>query len=364
MAGIYVHVPFCHAKCAYCDFYSVAAVRHADAYVDAVIREYAMRHHELGDCKVSTLYFGGGTPSVLTAEQIRRLSDTLINPGIEEFTIEVNPEDVSEANAAAWRKAGINRVSMGVQSLVDAELRIINRRHTAADALKAVSILGEAGFSNISLDLIYGLPGQTAESFMKSVDGCVSSGITHLSAYILSYEPKTLLMRKLERGEVEEASGETIEEMYGLLCAYMSDAGYEHYEISNFALPGMRSRHNSAYWDLTPYLGLGPAAHSLGADGVRRYHEPDIKSYLIYPELVTVDAESDNERMNDLIMISLRRPEGLYLSALPVNKTEEVLEAAGAHLDNGNLIMADGCLRIPESRWLRTDSVVRDLLFC
>lgn len=363
MAGIYVHVPFCRAKCAYCDFYSVARPGLAEACVDAVIREFRARWSELGGQPVRTLYLGGGTPSVLGAGLFARLAGELPRAEVEEFTIEVNPEDVVPEKIDAWLQAGVNRVSMGIQSLEDTELRAINRRHSAAQALQAVELLKEKGIANISLDLIYGLPGQTADSFRRSLEGCISVGATHLSAYILSYEPGTLLTRRLEKGDIAQAPEELIEEMYGILCDRTAAAGFRHYEISNFARPGFESRHNSSYWDLTPYLGLGPAAHSLGADGVRRFHEPDIRAYLAAPENVVAEQESEEERLDDLIMISLRRAAGLDLTMIPDGRRAELMKAAAPFLESGELRMEDHFLRVPERHWLTTDAIVRDLMF-
>ncbi len=363
MAGIYVHVPFCHSKCAYCDFYSVARPEMAEAYVDAVIHEFRLRRRELGDGAVRTLYFGGGTPSILEADLFSRLAGELRRAEVEEFTIEVNPEDVVPAKVDAWLRAGVNRVSMGIQSLEDTELRAINRRHSAARALEAVELLKEKSIANISLDLIYGLPGQTADSFRRSLEGCISAGATHISAYILSYEPGTLLTRRLERGDIAQAPEELIKEMYGILCTETATAGFRHYEISNFARPGFESRHNSSYWDLTPYLGLGPAAHSLGADGIRRFHEPDIRAYLAAPESVVAERETEEERLDDLIMISLRRAAGLDLEMIPSARLDTLLKAAAPFLESGELIRDGRFLRVPERHWLTTDAIVRDLMF-
>ncbi|MDE6121249.1 MAG: coproporphyrinogen III oxidase family protein, partial [Muribaculaceae bacterium] len=191
MAGIYVHVPFCHAKCAYCDFYSLADTRRPGAFVEAVEREFQRRAGELGDSPVRTIYFGGGTPSILPGELFARLASFFPVAEAEEFTIEVNPEDVSPAAVGMWRNAGVNRVSIGIQSLVDTELRAVRRRHSAREAVRAIAMLRQGGISNISGDLIYGLPGQTPLSFKFSLDRLLETGISHLSAYNLGIEPGT-----------------------------------------------------------------------------------------------------------------------------------------------------------------------------
>lgn len=362
MAGIYVHVPFCHSKCFYCDFYSLASTARVDAYADALAREWAARKGEFGGESVTTLYFGGGTPSILRPDVFSRLAALFPLQKVDEFTIEVNPEDVSEAAAEAWLKAGVNRVSMGVQSLDDAELRAVGRRHTAAQALEAVRTLRRAGIGNISGDLIYGLPGQTVESWRESLRTLLGSGITHLSAYCLSFEQGTRLYRMREKGEVAEQDDEVIERMYGVLCDQARRAGMNHYEISNFARPGMESRHNSSYWTGAPYLGLGPGAHSLGADGVRRFVPSNLNRWLADPENAAErDEETATDRINDRILISLRTARGLDLSALETDAAAHIAQAARPHVLSGNLVETGTHLVVPESRWLLCDSVIRDL---
>lgn len=363
MAGIYVHIPFCHAKCAYCDFYSLGSRRRADDFVAAAVREVPARLGEIAGQPVDTVYFGGGTPSSLSERQLAAILEVMPLADARELTIEVNPEDVTAANAEAWRSLGFNRVSMGVQSLCDAELRAVGRRHSAAGAVGDVETLRQAGFSNISLDLIYGLPGQSLDSWERSLDGVLALHPEHLSAYLLSYEPGTPLTRRLDRGLVQEASDELVQEMYNLLCRKTAAAGMEHYEISNFDRPGYRSRHNSAYWDLTPYLGIGPGAHSLGADGIRRFHHPDLEAYLADPADVEAEEESHAERLDDLIIITLRTRGGLDLDLLAPSDRSALLENARPALDAGLLTLTDDRLAIPEHHWLRADALIRPLLF-
>ncbi len=363
MAGIYVHVPFCTVKCAYCDFYSVARPDMAERYLDAVGCEYDARRHELGEESVETLYFGGGTPSLLSPEQFGRLASYFDKSRVGEFTIEVNPDDVTAERVDAWIDAGVDRISIGVQSLCDEELRIVGRRHDARQALEAIALLREKGIGNISGDLIYGLPGQTLDSFRRSLDGLFEAGITHLSAYCLSYEEGTLLWRRLQEGRVVPADDELIINMYGALCDKARAAGFEHYEISNFALPSRRSRHNSSYWRGVPYLGLGPGAHSLGYDGIRRYVPSDIRAYINDPEHAAVaDIEDDTDRANDRIMVSLRTVEGLDLSSFDASQRHEIVSAATSWIESGDLMPTDTGYAIREKSWLVSDAIIRDLL--
>ena len=284
MAGVYVHIPFCASRCSYCDFFSTLKLpQTGEAYVEAVVAEARLRCAELRGEAVRTLYMGGGTPSQLPLPLLERLlaglGEVIDLGSVEEFTVEANPDDVTPQWSAAVKALGVNRVSMGVQSFEDPILRAIGRRHTARQAVEAVNALRQAGIDNISIDLIYGLPGQTVASWARSVEEAIALEPQHISAYGLTYEEGTRLWRQRESGEVVEVPEEQCLEMYRTLVEMLAAAGYEHYEISNFALPGYHSRHNSSYWDETPYLGLGSAAHSY--DGaVRRYNPADLQEYI------------------------------------------------------------------------------------
>lgn len=368
MAGVYVHIPFCHVKCAYCDFYSLADSRRMAAFAEAIGREWHARCSELGAEAPATIYFGGGTPSYLPADMFAALAALFPKENLVEFTVEANPEDVRPELVEAWLRAGVNRVSIGVQSLVDDELKAVARRHSAREALDAIACLRRCGVENVSADLIYGLPGQTIDTWRRSVEGLLATGISHLSAYCLSFEPGTRLYAWLQQGRVSEAPEELVEEMFTLLCSEAAEAGMEHYEISNFALPDRWSRHNSAYWDGTPYLGLGPGAHSLGADGIRRYVPSDLRAYIEAPETAAViDEENEEDRVNDLLLMRLRTSRGLSTSILPDKYRNGILARARKWLRSGHLVAdapntADApTLRIPEARWLTSDAVIRDL---
>lgn len=363
MAGIYIHVPFCHAKCAYCDFYSIARRELVPQYVESVVEEYGERRCELGGEAVETLYFGGGTPSILPPEALAEIVKVLPVNDLKEFTLEANPEDVRPTVLEAWRAVGVDRVSIGVQSLDDSELRAVGRRHTAAEALEAIANIKRAGIDNISGDLIFGLPGQSLDSFRRSLNELIATGITHLSAYCLSYEEGTTLWRKRQAGRLTPTDDDTLAAMYEELCRVADGAGFEHYEISNFALPGHRSRHNSSYWNSTPYLGLGPGAHSFGADGLRRYNTPDLRRWLANrADALTIEEESSTERANDVIMTGLRTAEGLDTERLEPRFASAVIDAAQADIAGGRLIADGRRLRIPESYFLVSDDIIRRLI--
>ena len=280
MAGLYIHIPYCHSKCHYCDFYSGSGLGEQDNYIHAIEKEYQLRKHEIIE-PYRTIYIGGGTPSSLDSDNLLRLlrfCKTEVADTPEEFTIEVNPENVTPHLIKLLKDNGVNRVSMGIQSLVDDELKAVGRNHTPECALKGAALIAD-GFSNFSYDLIFGLPGQTLESLNYSLEKLLELRPPHISIYLLSYEPGTRLYARLVSGKIRETDEATVTRMYSLICESLRYAGYDHYEISNFALPGHESRHNSSYWASVPYLGLGASAHSFDGS-VRRYNPSNLKEYI------------------------------------------------------------------------------------
>ncbi len=376
MAGIYVHIPFCASRCSYCDFFST--LRLADVgydYVEAVIAEARLRMDELHGEPVKTLYLGGGTPSQLPIPLLERLvrglRDTFGLSGLEEFTVEANPDDVTPEWCAALLPLGVNRVSMGVQTFEDDILRFIGRRHTARHAVEAVSRLRDVGINNISIDLIFGLPGQTVASWTDSVRHTIALKPQHISAYGLTYEEGTRLWRQRERGEVREVPEEQCLEMYRILVDELRSSGYEHYEISNFALPGYHARHNSSYWDSTPYLGLGAAAHSY--DGrVRRYNPHDLQQYIDAVMAGSVACEQEElsqwERYDECVMLGLRTARGVDADRLRTEFGDEAwrhfVNEASRHIECGHLHVVDGDRYVlTRDGIMLSDTVIRDLMW-
>lgn len=360
MAGLYIHIPFCHSKCIYCDFYSTPKLDKLDALLEALVREYDIRKDEITEA-FRTVYIGGGTPSIVPPDRLAALCSALPVESAEEFTIEANPEDIRADIIKAWRETGINRVSMGVQSFDDEELLTIRRRHNGADAMRAIETLLDGGISNISCDLIYGLPGQSIISWERSLDKMLSYGLPHLSAYCLSYEAGTALHARMTAGKITPTDDEILEQMYLMLCDKTSANGYEHYEISNFAKEGMRSQHNSSYWTSTPYIGLGPGAHSF--DGtVRRYNPTDLNAYIKTADITIADDETDDERFNDLLITSLRTADGLRLDSLDDMRRNYLLKASERYINDGIMIADNLRMRIEERSWFRSDAILRDLI--
>lgn len=360
MAGLYIHVPFCHSKCAYCDFYSMPATDLADSYIDAVISEYRSRRDEISE-PFTTVYIGGGTPSILSPTQIQRLVTVLPVNGAVEFTIEANPEDINPEIIEVWHTLGINRVSMGVQSLCDDELKAIGRRHNAAEAVNAIKCILDSPIRQLSCDLIYGLPGQTLQSWLKSLSTLLKFNLPHLSAYCLSYEPGTALSARVMAGKLKPTDDDTLRDMYDTLCCLTADAGYEHYEISNFARPGKRAVHNSSYWRSVPYLGLGPGAHSF--DGLNRRINPSrLRDYIAGRALTEIEDENDDERFNDVLITALRTSDGLDLSTIGESRARRLMTDASRFINAGLMTISSRRLRITEAAWFTSDSIMTDLL--
>ena len=388
---IYVHIPFCRSFCTYCDFYSEVAAKCRGAeetsrqeelfgqFADALVAEVRMRGQEITDEK-NTLYIGGGTPSVLPLYVFERLLEALRDVGhggpYDEFTVEVNPEDIvdrGEDYVRALIAMGVNRISMGVQSFDDGILKFMNRRHSADLARKAYAILENAGVRNISIDLIFGLPqlsdGQWRDTLTSALRISPSGRPPHhISAYQLSVEPGSMLARMVEKGRFEEASDELCERQYSMLCKVLSDAGYHHYEISNFARPGYEALHNSAYWRHIPYVGLGPGAHSFGcirsslaSTLCRQWNRPDLRAYIADPASVQEYEILDDEKLIlEKIMLALRTSEGIDEAFLEEHCDREALARA---VEGGALVCAgNGRIRIPESRFFVSDGIIADIV--
>ena len=335
VSGIYIHIPFCASRCIYCDFYSTTLRNKAPQYVEALIREMDERKSFL-HTPVRTIYFGGGTPSQLGPTHITTLLHALSSrfdlSHCEEITLEANPEDfldgtwplpspsrpslAAPSSPYAGGLEGVSRLSLGVQSLVDSELRLLHRRHNAAHVREAVRLIRDAGITNLSLDLIYGLPTQTLASCGYSIDEVLKLRPQHISAYNLSVEPSTRLHTLVQKGELTPCDDETCLQMAALLSTKLKAAGFEQYEISNYALPGYHSRHNSSYWEPTPYLGLGPGAHSYDGHNRRSWNAPDITSYLKGIRVEESETLSDLDLYNERVMLGLRTAQGLDFNIL------------------------------------------------
>lgn len=313
MAGIYIHVPFCRAKCVYCNFFSVATRKFQKEFTDALVQEIRSCESYYKEQEIQTLYFGGGTPSMLDKPYFKLVMDAIRSNFVlnndAEVTLEANPDDIDEANLVFWKLMGINRLSIGVQSFVESDLTYLGRNHSAESAFDAVKLAKQLGFNNLSIDLIYGIPGQTRESLQHNLQASVALDVAHISAYALTVEPKTALdfqIRKKKRPEVDE---EQAYQHFKMARTILTMYGFEQYEISNFAKAGSYSKHNTAYWQGIPYVGFGPSAHSF--DGSSRFwNVASLTKYLAALESGNFEKErevlSQRDQYNEYVMTGLR----------------------------------------------------------
>ena len=331
MASIYFHIPFCKQKCSYCDFYSQIAPQYIDSYIDAMIAELYLRKDYLPtNEKISSIYFGGGTPSLLSGKQFEKIFDAVnqvfITDKNAEITFEANPDDLSEIFFKEIENLPFNRLSIGIQSFNDKFLRKINRRHTAQQAVESIQRAKEHNFTNISIDLIFGLPNQTFSEWKADVKKILSLDIQHISAYCLTYEEGTQLFESRSAGQILETSEDILNKMYLFLIQSAEKQGFEHYEISNFAKNGFRAKHNSSYWNYGKYLGIGAAAHSFDGEN-RRWNIPSIEKYIaaIASNKPFFEQEilSRKDKYNEYIMLSLRTAEGVDYEFIRKNFQEE-----------------------------------------
>lgn len=372
MSGIYIHIPFCKSRCAYCDFYSTTRPQLIGQYTDALIAEMELRKEKIYASTINTIYIGGGTPSQMAVENLRRIYDGLSRnfdlSSVEESTIECNPDDLSDSFLSGISTLPVNRISMGIQTFNDNTLRLINRRHTSSEAIEAVERCRKHGFRNISIDLIYGLPGQTIQSFRNDVSTALSLGVTHISAYCLSYEDGTRLTAMLRKGEISQVPEEECSEMFNLLCSMLKEAGYEHYEISNFCKPGYHSRHNSSYWDGTPYLGLGAAAHSFDGN-CRSWNISDIDKYIIGVRdgapLYEKEILSETEKRNEMVMLALRTSKGLDTEKMSGQFGQETaqkcIKSATPYIESGVMKFDGRTLKFSETGIFVSDDAISSL---
>ena len=371
MAGIYVHIPFCRKACHYCNFHFSTNVSALPEMTAAIIAEAALRKDYLQET-VNTIYFGGGTPSLLEAADLRRIIDALrsdLNVAANaEITLEANPDDITVDRLADWRDLGINRLSIGVQSFFDEDLRWMNRAHNAGQAAAALAKAREYGFSNITIDLIYGVPGLTDERWAANVAKAVSSGVTHLSCYALTVEPKTALEKMIALHKMEDVDPDQQARQFQLLCTWLDEAGFEHYELSNFAKPGFRSRHNSSYWQGKAYLGLGPSAHSFHGES-RQWNIANNALYLqsIKEGLVPFEKEilTPTQQLNEYLMTALRTVEGISVGTIEQRwgklAAGSVLARAKKHIDINHLAMKNETILLTREGKFLADGIASDL---
>lgn len=371
MSGIYVHIPFCKQACTYCDFHFSTQLKHQDDLCEALCIEIATRVGEL-TTPIQSIYFGGGSPSIVSDKNLQKIFDQLRKSfdlsELKEVTLESNPDDHSEAKLQFWRTLGINRLSIGIQSFIERDLTFMNRAHNSTEALNCVAMAHEAGFEHLTIDLIYGIPNQSLEEWKANIEYAIASGVNHISAYCLTVESKTALAHLIDTDQIQEKSDEEIEAEYLLLHRTLEEAGFDHYEISNFAKSGSKAVHNSNYWKSAEYLGLGPSAHSFDGKSTRRWNASNnavyIKSIRNKQDYWESETLSEKERVNEEIMTGLRRKIGVNYQSFPA----ECQSAFRKNLDEiapqlkEKLILTVTSVSIKPESWLMADAIIRDLI--
>ena len=366
MAGIYIHIPFCKQACHYCNFHFVTSLRHKNELVAALLKEIELQRDYFEE-KVGTIYFGGGTPSLLQIEDLRSQLEKIravfdVAPDAE-ITLEANPDDINEEKLTGWKKTGINRLSIGVQSFFEEDLKWMNRAHDTSQSVLSLQS-AVSYFDNITVDLIYGTPLLTREKWKHNVEQALQLNIPHLSCYALTVEPKTPLQKMINQGKAQDINPDKQSEQFLLLMQWMEEAGYEHYEISNFAKPGFRSRHNSSYWQGKKFIGIGPSAHSFNGAS-RQWNVSNNTVYIgsVNKGIVPFEKEelTATQKINEYIMTSLRTMEGLDLNKVERQLSEHLIRQTKKYLDRGLLLQKNSSLILTKEGKLLADGIAADL---
>jgi oxygen-independent coproporphyrinogen-3 oxidase len=371
MAGIYIHIPFCKKACHYCNFHFSTTHQRMPEMVAAIGKEAELRRSYLTE-KVETIYFGGGTPSLLSNKEIQTTIEQIfglfeVEAGAE-ITLESNPDDITKENLLVWKEAGVNRLSIGIQSFFEEDLQWMNRAHSATQALDCIKLAQQQGFNNITIDLIYGTPGLTEKRWRENIETALSLQIPHLSCYALTVEPKTALAKMIEAHKSADVDADIQAKHFSILTETLSAAGFEHYEISNFAMPGFRSKHNSSYWQGKPYLGLGPSAHSFNGKS-RQWNIANNSLYLSSLEKDEIPFEEETltatQQLNEYIMTSLRTMEGSSLTKIRKDWGDKIATAfllsAQKHIQREHLIYLNDVLQLTAAGKFLADGIAADL---
>ncbi|MCO5260412.1 MAG: radical SAM family heme chaperone HemW [Crocinitomicaceae bacterium] len=373
MAGIYIHIPFCKQKCTYCDFhFSTTYHGYQNRMIAAICKEIELQKRYLNNQPIQTIYFGGGTPSLLSKKELTQLLSTIHThfdtSNMQEITLEANPDDISNESVSFWKKIGINRLSVGLQSFKEDDLKWMNRAHTVNEALHCVEIAVKSGIPNITVDLIYGLPGLTNEEWKNHIETAINMGVQHISAYCLTVEQGTGLSHHIKIGKITPATEQNQIDQFLILVDTLEEYGFKQYEISNFCLPGFESKHNSSYWKGIPYLGIGPSAHSYNGTkrswNIRNNHgymnALENEENWFEEELLT-----PNDIFNETLLIGLRISEGVDLNVLAkirplnasFNKQLETFILDQLIIQNGSII------QLTKEGRLQADRIASDLFY-
>ncbi len=370
---IYLHIPFCKQKCSYCNFHFSTSLSLKDEMLSAIKKEIQLRYNELENKSLKSLYFGGGTPSVLSVDEIKSLIDEIqkyfnFEENIE-ITLESNPDDLNKNFLKELSQTEINRLSIGTQSFFDEDLKLMNRAHNASEAESSIKRAQDFGLENISIDLIYGSPTSNFEIWKENLNKTIELQVPHVSSYALTVEPKTALEKWIENGKVNSPEEAEQNQEFYYMKDFLKDNGFDHYEISNFGKPGFHSRHNSAYWKSEPYLGIGPSAHSYNGNLERSWNIANNPIYIknlnqnILPKETEILSEKD--RFNEMMMIGLRTIWGVDLDKINQNFSSEIIDYLNqeikSKLESGILTIENNYLKIPEQHWFLADGIASDL---
>lgn len=360
MAGVYIHIPFCKSRCRYCDFFSTTMLNRREEYIRALLAEIRNRKDEIN--AISTIYFGGGTPSLLAPSEIKILLSEIgsIEPN-SEVTMEANPGDLTLERLMAYQEAGINRLSIGIQSLKTPLLQRIGRRHSAEQAVEAVKMAQDAGFCNISVDLMYGLPGQTLEDWLQDLQEVAQMNIQHVSAYCLTYEEGTPLYQELETGKVKELDDELLNRMQDEAEQILNKVGIIRYEVSNYAKKGFESRHNSSYWTHVPYIGLGAGAHSYDGKRTRSWNSNDLEQYL-HGENKETETLTDADYFNEQIMLGLRTTKGINIEEINPFYLKHLQKQMDSYIKCNWLHQDGGYISAQGDGWHMLNRIIEDIM--
>jgi oxygen-independent coproporphyrinogen-3 oxidase len=389
MAGLYLHIPFCKSACHYCNFHFATSVRYKPALVEAMVKEIELSASYLNEETINTIYFGGGTPSLLTIEELNQIMQAIrFHHPIKadaEITLEANPDDITEEKLTQWKLAGINRLSIGVQSFFDKDLEWMHRAHNSNDAKQCIE-LAKKYFSNITIDLIYGVPGLTDEEWKQNVQQAISLGIAHLSCYALTVESQTPLEKLIRENKKTDTDSDTQARQFLLLMQWMKEAGFRHYEISNFAIPGNESKHNSSYWNGEKYLGIGPSAHSFNLIE-RQWNIANNQKYIQHIQEGHIPFEKETlnpiQQLNEYVMTAIRTDSGIDLNRLHSQwkkvvedeKKNPLIEHLGDHswesfeliandfVGKGKMIKQNNHYQLTTEGKLLADGIAADLFF-
>ncbi|HIC31117.1 MAG TPA: radical SAM family heme chaperone HemW [Flavobacteriaceae bacterium] len=371
MSGVYIHIPFCKQACYYCDFHFSTSLKKKDQLISALTKELQLRKEEFKGTTVETIYFGGGTPSLLSIEELQFLIDTVYkNYAVvtsPEITLEANPDDLSEEKIIELSQSPINRLSIGIQSFHEKDLKLMNRAHNAEEAKKCLEVATQY-FDNISLDLIYGIPNSTSQEWLANIETALSFGVPHISSYALTVEPKTALANFIEKGIIDNVDDEVAHQQFHQLIEKLEDSGFEHYELSNFAKLGYYSKNNSAYWLGKPYIGIGPSAHSF--NGHQRAW--NIKNNSIYLKKIEndqlpleIETLTKNDKYNEFVMTGLRTVWGINLDQVTKQFGEHyhdyLLKQAQFYISEQLLYIKNDSLKATKKGKFLTDGIASEL---